>query len=55
MKRISIPSNGKINRVLQVGPVRPDGFHTVQTIYQSVSLCDRITLAQTREPGIRIH
>lgn len=54
MRRISIPSNGKINRVLHVGPVRPDGFHTLHTIYQSVSLCDRITLAQTRKPGIRI-
>ncbi len=54
MKRISIPSNGKINRVLTVGPVRHDGFHALQTIYQSVSVCDRITLAQSREPGIRI-
>jgi 4-diphosphocytidyl-2-C-methyl-D-erythritol kinase len=32
----------KINLTLAVGPVRPDGYHPVATIYQAVDLCDEV-------------
>jgi 4-diphosphocytidyl-2-C-methyl-D-erythritol kinase len=37
----------KINVHLAVGPLRPDGFHELQTVYFAVSLYDTVTV----EPG----
>jgi 4-diphosphocytidyl-2-C-methyl-D-erythritol kinase len=42
--------SGKINLTLRVGPVRADGFHDVRTLYQSIALSDRLTLAERRGP-----
>ncbi|MDO4910395.1 MAG: 4-(cytidine 5'-diphospho)-2-C-methyl-D-erythritol kinase [Corynebacterium sp.] len=36
---------GKINLVLGVGPAREDGFHKIETIYQSISLHDTISFS----------
>ncbi len=41
--RIDAPA--KINLFLSVGPRRPDGNHEIQTIFQSVSLLDTLTLS----------
>ena len=38
--RIRVP--GKINLALCVGPRRPDGFHDLATVFQSVSLYDEL-------------
>ncbi|MBV9921383.1 MAG: 4-(cytidine 5'-diphospho)-2-C-methyl-D-erythritol kinase, partial [Pseudonocardia sp.] len=35
----------KINLLLGVGAPRPDGFHTLVTVYQAVSLYDDLTAA----------
>lgn len=43
---------GKINRMLRVGPLRPDGFHDIYTIYQSISLHDTLSMELTKKPGI---
>jgi len=53
MSRVLIlrPS-AKINLTLRVGPVRPDGFHEVRTLMQSIALCDRLTLSARRGPFI---
>lgn len=32
----------KINLALKVGPLRPDGFHSLATVYQAVSLYDEV-------------
>ncbi len=37
---ISIPSFAKINLGLKIGPVRPDGFHELRTVYQTLALHD---------------
>ncbi len=37
---ISVPSFAKINLGLKIGPVRPDGFHELRTIYQTLALHD---------------
>jgi len=43
---------GKINRMLRVGPLRPDGFHDIYTIYQSISLHDTLSMELMEKPGI---
>jgi 4-diphosphocytidyl-2-C-methyl-D-erythritol kinase len=40
----------KINLTLRVGPRRDDGFHDVQTVMQTIGLCDELTFAETRRP-----
>jgi 4-diphosphocytidyl-2-C-methyl-D-erythritol kinase len=42
--------SAKINLTLRVGPVRPDGFHEVRTLMQSIALSDRITMSPRRGP-----
>lgn len=39
----SISSPAKINWLLNVGPLRPDNYHHLQTIYQTISLADALT------------
>jgi 4-diphosphocytidyl-2-C-methyl-D-erythritol kinase len=39
---VSAPA--KINLSLGVGPVRPDGFHPLATVYQAIGLHDRVTV-----------
>ena len=39
--RVRVPS--KINLHLGVGPLRPDGFHELNTIYHAISLFDELT------------
>jgi 4-diphosphocytidyl-2-C-methyl-D-erythritol kinase len=39
--RVRVPA--KINLHLGVGPLRPDGFHELTTIYQAVSLYDEVS------------
>jgi len=41
--RVRVPA--KINLSLRVGPLRPDGFHELSTIFQAVSLVDDITVS----------
>jgi 4-diphosphocytidyl-2-C-methyl-D-erythritol kinase len=40
----------KINLTLRVGPRRDDGFHDVQTVMQTIGLCDELTFTETRRP-----
>jgi len=46
MKSVRVTARAKLNLGLAVGPRRPDGFHELATIFQSVSLAD--TLIATR-------
>ncbi|MBM3288642.1 MAG: 4-(cytidine 5'-diphospho)-2-C-methyl-D-erythritol kinase [Candidatus Hydrogenedentes bacterium] len=43
-------SYAKINLYLDVLPPRPDGFHDIETIFQSVSLCDELAIERTDGP-----
>ena len=40
--RVIAQAPAKINLVLSVGPLRPDGFHELATIFHAVSLHDRV-------------
>ncbi|SDB79899.1 4-diphosphocytidyl-2-C-methyl-D-erythritol kinase [Raineyella antarctica] len=42
-ERVRVRVPGKINLALCVGPRRPDGFHDLATVFQSVSLADELT------------
>ncbi len=41
----AVRSYAKINLGLRIGPVRPDGFHDLATVYQTVDVWDRVTVS----------
>ncbi|MBV9622937.1 MAG: 4-(cytidine 5'-diphospho)-2-C-methyl-D-erythritol kinase [Acidobacteria bacterium] len=51
---VSIRSFGKINLGLSIGALRPDGFHELRTIYQTIAIADTIRVSLTRGAGIEI-
>lgn len=54
MEQLTIYANAKINLSLDVLNRRPDGYHTVRMIMQSLSLRDTLTLHKTAQPGITL-
>lgn len=54
MKRIVIDAPAKINLALDVVGKRDDGYHLLETVFQSISLYDRITISISDETGIKI-
>ena len=44
MKRMVLKTPAKINLALDVVGKRADGYHTLETIFQTVSLYDTITV-----------
>ncbi len=52
---IRLRAFAKINLGLRVLHPRPDGFHEIRSIYQTVAMHDRIELALTRRPGITLN
>jgi 4-diphosphocytidyl-2-C-methyl-D-erythritol kinase len=43
----TVRSHAKINLGLAIGPTRPDGFHSLTTLYQTLELHDLVTLSAT--------
>ena len=54
MKNITVKAYGKINIALDILGRRPDGYHEVSMIMQSVSLADELVFERTDEPGITL-
>jgi 4-diphosphocytidyl-2-C-methyl-D-erythritol kinase len=50
----TIPSFAKINLGLRIGPLRPDGFHELRTVYQTIALHDVVSVSVERGSGIEI-
>ncbi len=46
---VTVAAPAKINLCLEVGPVRPDGFHALATVYQAIGLYDRVTVRPADE------
>jgi 4-diphosphocytidyl-2-C-methyl-D-erythritol kinase len=44
MTTLTVRAAAKINLLLGVGAPRPDGFHTLVTVYQAISLYDDVTV-----------
>jgi 4-diphosphocytidyl-2-C-methyl-D-erythritol kinase len=51
---VSVRSFAKINLGLRIGPARPDGFHELLTVYQTIGLHDVIQVSVGRGSGIKI-
>ena len=51
---VTVRSFAKINLGLYIGPPRPDGFHELRTVYQTIGLYDRITVGVRPGAGIEI-
>ena len=49
---LTLPAFAKINLKLRVLGKRPDGYHEVDTVLQTISLHDTITFTVTETPGI---
>ena len=51
---VAVRSFAKINLGLCIGGLRPDGFHQLQTVYQTIALNDVIRVSVQRGEGIEI-
>jgi 4-diphosphocytidyl-2-C-methyl-D-erythritol kinase len=51
---VMLRSFAKINLGLSIGPLRPDGFHDLRTVYQTIALHDIIHVQVGRGSGIQI-
>lgn len=54
MNQITIPAYAKINLCLDVLGQRPDGYHTIRMLMQSLELHDTLYLSRTETPGITV-
>jgi 4-diphosphocytidyl-2-C-methyl-D-erythritol kinase len=52
--QIGLPSFAKINLGLRIGPLRPNGFHELRTVYQTIALHDTIRVFVGRGAGVEI-
>lgn len=50
----TVRSYAKINLGLRIGPPRPDGFHELHTLYQTIGLHDEITVTAKATAATRI-
>jgi 4-diphosphocytidyl-2-C-methyl-D-erythritol kinase len=51
---VTVRSFAKINLGLQIGALRPDGFHELRTVYQTIALHDMIRVRVERGTGTEI-
>jgi 4-diphosphocytidyl-2-C-methyl-D-erythritol kinase len=54
MPEVRVPAFAKINLRLEVLGKRPDNFHELRTIFQTISLKDELRFRSTRKPGIEL-
>ena len=51
---VTVRSFAKINLGLAIGSPRPDGFHELRTIYQTIALHDIVRVQVVRGTGVEI-
>jgi 4-diphosphocytidyl-2-C-methyl-D-erythritol kinase len=51
---VTVRSFAKINLGLRIGALRPDGFHELRTVYQTIAMHDVIRVTVERGKGIKI-
>jgi len=54
MDRLTVLSPAKLNLVLDILRKRPDGYHELRTIFERISLADKITLSRNKTNKISI-
>lgn len=52
LKQIIEKAYAKINLGLEISGIRPDGYHLLRMVMQTISLYDRIGIYQTNEPEV---
>lgn len=50
--RIVLEARAKLNLGLEVIAERPDGFHEIRSLMQTIGLCDRLEMRRSRDGGI---
>ena len=53
MNQLTLSAPAKINLTLDILGARPDGYHEMEMVMQSVSLCDEVTLHLGFPGGVR--
>ena len=53
MNRLKLLSPAKVNLFLEVLGKRPDGYHEIETVMQTVSLCDQLEFREIKT-GIKV-
>lgn len=53
-RRLVVSSYAKVNFTLDVLSRRPDGYHNIASVMQTISLADRLELEATDEPGVQL-
>ena len=51
---VRLPAFAKVNLCLDVIGRRPDGYHELRTIFQTIGLRDTLELSRARQPGIAL-
>jgi 4-diphosphocytidyl-2-C-methyl-D-erythritol kinase len=54
MRTLRIPAFAKVNLCLQIVARRPDGYHELRTIFQSIGLHDTLELSLARRGGVQL-
>src|SRR5437016_1374605 len=49
---LAVTAYAKINLTLDVFSKRADGYHSLASVMQAISLCDTLTIRRQAEPGI---
>lgn len=49
---VTVRAPAKVNPYLAVGPLRPDGYHDLTTVFQALSLYDDISVARAAELAV---
>lgn len=52
-QRVTVRVPGKLNLALSVGPLREDGYHDLATVFQAVSVYDRVAVESAPEWSVR--
>ncbi len=53
-RRLRLIAPAKINWSLEVLRIRPDGYHELRSVLQTIDLCDVVTLSEARDIALRI-
>ena len=51
---MEIQAFAKLNLTLDVLGKRPDGYHDLRMVMQSITLCDTLTLTSNQGQGLRV-
>ena len=51
-QKVTTAAPAKLNLALDITGRRADGYHEIDTLFQSVDLCDILRLSREERPGI---